>query len=219
VTTPAHVVLLGDSILDNAAYTQGAPDVLTHLRSFLPKGWRASLAAEDGSTTNDLARQLARVPADATHLVVSIGGNDALMNRDLLETPVPSTAEALSLFSTRIAAFEKAYRDSIKRVMALERTTIICTIYNGRLEAAEAKLARIALMMFNDAILRTAFEQGLSVIDLRLVCTEPSDYANPIEPSSQGARKIAGAIALALGVAESSALASHVYSGRPHRRV
>ena len=27
-----HVVLLGDSIFDNGAYTQGGPDVITQLR-------------------------------------------------------------------------------------------------------------------------------------------------------------------------------------------
>ncbi len=55
--------------------------------------------------------------------------------------------------------------------------------------------------MFNDVILRVAFEHHLPVIDLRLVCNEPVDYANPIEPSGRGGRKIAGAIARAIGAA------------------
>ena len=33
-----HVVLLGDSIFDDASYTQGLPDVVTHLRTVLPQG-------------------------------------------------------------------------------------------------------------------------------------------------------------------------------------
>jgi hypothetical protein len=210
----AHVVLLGDSILDNDAYTAGAPDVITHLRSMLPSKWQASLAAVDGSTTADLGRQLAKVPRDSTHLVVAIGGNDALMNRDLLATPVSSTTEALSLFHQRVSVFEAAYNSAIERVANLGKTTIVCTIYNGRLEPAEARVARIALMMFNDVILRAAFDRGIPVIDLRLVCTEPEDYANPIEPSGIGGRKIAAAIACALGLGEGCAMASHVYSGR-----
>jgi hypothetical protein len=28
-----HLILLGDSILDNAAYTEGGPDVVTQLRA------------------------------------------------------------------------------------------------------------------------------------------------------------------------------------------
>ena len=51
-----------------------------------------------------------------------------------------------------------------------------------------------ALATFNDVITRAAFEAGLPLIDLRLVCDEDADYANPIEPSVAGGAKIAGAI-------------------------
>jgi hypothetical protein len=45
----SHVVLIGDSIFANAAYTRGtAPDVVTHLRRLLPDGTRATLVAIDG---------------------------------------------------------------------------------------------------------------------------------------------------------------------------
>jgi hypothetical protein len=190
----SHVVLLGDSIFDNAAYTGRDPDVITHVRSILPAPWKATLCAVDGSTTAGLPAQLPRVPEDASHLVVSIGGNDALHHTDLLDTPVSSTAEALELFGDRVYDFEESYRRAIGEVLRLERPTVACTIYNGNLPDSQARLARVALMMFNDAIQRTAREHGLPVIDLRLVCTEPEDYANPIEPSGQGGAKIARAI-------------------------
>jgi hypothetical protein len=48
-----HVVLLGDSIFDNKAYTSGGPDVVTQLQGILPSGWRATLGAIDGATTED----------------------------------------------------------------------------------------------------------------------------------------------------------------------
>jgi hypothetical protein len=67
-------------------------------------------------------------------------------------------------------------------------------------------------MTFNDVILRTAFQWHLPVIDLRLICTEASDYANPIEPSGSGGAKIARAIAGALGFAESEPLFSRVFA-------
>jgi hypothetical protein len=44
-------------------------------------------------------------------------------------------------------------------------------------------------MTFNDAILRAAFEHRVDVIDLRLICTDGADYANPIEPSGTGASR------------------------------
>jgi hypothetical protein len=68
-------------------------------------------------------------------------------------------------------------------------------------------------MLFNDVILRTAFERRLAVIDLRLVCTDPADYANQIEPSGRGGRKIAEAIARSLGILDGTAGGSRVYAG------
>lgn len=52
----------------------------------------------DGSTAADLETQLLEVPTDATNIVISIGGNDAILNSDLLALPVSSTTEALEMF-------------------------------------------------------------------------------------------------------------------------
>ena len=101
-----HVVLLGDSIFDNGAYTGDGPDVITQLRAILPKGWQASLLAIDGSTASGLAAQAARIPAGATHLVVSAGGNDALGHSSLLVAPARSAAEVLDRLSDAAAEFE-----------------------------------------------------------------------------------------------------------------
>ena len=194
-----HIALLGDSIFDNSAYTGGAPDVVTHLRRVLPGGWQASLCAVDGATTADLAGQLGRVPADATHLVVAVGGNDALQSQDLLALPVTSSAQALEAFASRASAFERRYRAALRDVLALGRRTAVCTVYNGALEPETAAIARVALALFNDAILRTAVDLRLDALELRSICTEPSDYANPIEPSGKGGYKIARAIARLAG--------------------
>jgi len=199
--TAGHVALLGDSIFDNRAYTVGQPDVISHLNDLLPRGWRATLYAVDGATTADIQRQVSQVGADVSHLVVSIGGNDALGQSDLLGLPVRSTADALSLFADGVATFERDYRAAVQHVAALSRPATLCTIYNGNLEPARATIARAALTLFNDAILRVAFDHGLPVIDLRAICARPEDYANPIEPSGTGGRKIAAAIVAALGLA------------------
>jgi hypothetical protein len=199
-----HIVLLGDSIFANRAYTNGAPDVVTHLRRLLPHSWEATLCAVDGALTVGLAAQLACVPVDATHLIVAIGGNDALQNSDLLSLRVASTAQALQIFAERITAFERRYREAIGHAMSLNRPTAICTIYNGALEPERAAIARVALALFNDAILRTAVGLHLDALELRSICTEPADYANPIEPSGQGGLKIARAVARLVGAVDSS---------------
>jgi GDSL-like Lipase/Acylhydrolase family len=210
---PFHVALLGDSIFDNASYTRGEPDVVTHLRGLLPHDWQASLLALDGCVSADLAEQLPRVSHDVTHLVISVGGNDALMYSDLLNRPVLSTGDALRLFRERVERFEADYRAAIGGALALGRPTTICTVYNGNLPASQAPNARIALAMFNDVILRVAFEHHLPAIELRLICNEPADYANPIEPSGRGGWKIAQAIARSLGISMDKIEASRVYAG------
>ncbi|WP_292713827.1 hypothetical protein [Mesorhizobium sp.] len=89
------IVLLGDSVFDNRAYVTGGADVLAHLVRQLPIGWSADLLAVDGSVMAGVRQQLDRLPADATHLVVSMGGNDALGVSSVLDAPSRSVADAL----------------------------------------------------------------------------------------------------------------------------
>jgi hypothetical protein len=55
-------------------------------------------------------------------------------------------------------------------------------------------IARMAVASFNDCILRMSLEKRLRAVDLRLVCKHAEDYANSIEPSATGGKKIACAI-------------------------
>ncbi|VTR99753.1 Lipase OS=Neosynechococcus sphagnicola sy1 GN=DO97_08710 PE=4 SV=1 [Gemmata massiliana] len=92
----SHVVLLGDSIFDNARYVPDRPPVIEQVRRGLPPDWKATLVAVDGHTVTGIATQLPRVPADATHLVVSVGGNDALLASGLLREPAVTVGDALA---------------------------------------------------------------------------------------------------------------------------
>lgn len=200
----AHIVLLGDSIFDNLSYTEGGPDVIAQVRRLLPEGSQASLLAVDGATLQNIPPQLERVPKDATHLVLSAGGNDAIMYADILDTAVNTTALALEALSAVSREFEEKYRRVVAACREFRLPLTICTIYNGCFpEADYQRLVSTALMVFNDVILRIGIEFGLTVIDLRFVCSSPEDYANPIEPSSIGGEKIARAI-VALTTEESA---------------
>jgi lysophospholipase L1-like esterase len=192
----SHVVLLGDSVFDNAAYVAaGAPDIVRQVRQRLPFGSRATLAAVDGSTIGDVHGQLRHLPADATHLLISVGGNDALSSSDFLTAPARSTAEVLLGLADIGDEFEHGYLAMLAEVLAHGLPTAICTIYYPRFpEAALQRMAVTALTVFNDCIIRAAFAHGLPLLDLRLICTEEGDYANPIEPSARGGEKIAQTI-------------------------
>ena len=73
------------------------------------------------------------------------------------------------------------------------------------------RLAVTALTIFNDGILVHAFAAGLPVLDLRLICHEDADYANPLEPSVQGGAKIAAAIIRLLAEHDFTRRRSEVY--------
>lgn len=191
----SHLVLLGDSIFDNARYVPDRPPVIEQVRRSLPTGWRATLLAVDGHVTRDVERQLSRLPADATHLVVSVGGNDALGESGILREAVTSVGEALAILHQTLDRFSRDYQAMLRQVLAQQKPTTVCTIYDAipGLEPEEFT----ALGGFNEVILRAAFRAGLPVIDLRLVCTQSSDYSplSPIEPSVTGGAKIARTIA------------------------
>lgn len=193
-----HLTLLGDSIFDNFAYTEGRPAVIDHVRRQLPAGWSASLQAVDGSVAADVPRQVGLMPAQTTHLALSVGGNDALASLSRLSEPSGTVLESLQVLADIQVGFARSYGAALAAVLASGRPLVVCTIYD-HVPGLTAPL-RAALSLFNDIIVREALRHALGVVDLRQVCTEPADYANssPIEPSSSGGDKVAAALVRAV---------------------
>jgi hypothetical protein len=194
-----HIILLGDSIFDNARYVPGELAVIDHLERMLPKGWRATLLARDGSKTTTMSLQLPLIPTDASHLILSVGGNDALgCSGVILREPASSFREVLARMEEIRSEFQRHYRVLLDALLADRRPLVVCTVYDAIPVLEAAELA--GLCLFNDVILREAFRSGASVIDLRLICAEIRDYAStsPIEPSVAGGEKIARSICRAV---------------------
>ncbi len=191
-----HIVLLGDSIFDNQVYVgiTGTP-LICYLNSFLDKESKATLMARDGSIMRNVYQQIVLLPKDTTHIVLSIGGNDIHHNILFLEEPASSVKEVLLRLNSMITEFEKKYVELLRHIKKLKKPLTVCTIYNCYFEDTDLQTSvETALSLFNDAIIRNALKLSIPVIDLRGVCTEPTDYVNNIEPSDSGGRKIAGAI-------------------------
>ncbi len=187
-----HLALLGDSIFDNAAYVAGAPAVIDQVRKALPSGWQASLLAIDGSVAISVIDQIKRLPASVTHVVLSVGGNDALGALEQLNAPNPlRVMQALKLLADIQGRFEADYAQVIAAALATKKPLLICTVYN-QVPGLTPEL-RTALSLFNDVITQTAAQRCIPVLDLRTICTEVSDYSavSPIEPSTSGGEKIA----------------------------
>jgi hypothetical protein len=192
---PDELVLLGDSILDNASYVADRHAVIHHLAAELGNTARVTLLARDGHRVTDTRSSIMAIPRSVTHVLISAGGNDALAASGLLDDPVGTMREALRTLGSIVTPFAETYRLLMRDVAVLERPVAVCTIYDRIPGLGLAE--RTALSIYNDAIVRSAREFGAAVIELRDIFTEPSDYAavSPIEPSSQGGRKLARAAA------------------------
>jgi hypothetical protein len=165
-----HVVLLGDSVFDNAAYVGRDPDVRRQLEDLLPGGSHVTLAARDGAVITDVASQLQSLPRDASHLIVSVGGNDALLASGVLDERATSVADALEKLAAIGDRFSGDYSAMLVRALAGALPTAVCTIYEPRFsQSARRRVAATALTLLNDRITREAFSRGLTLIDLRLI--------------------------------------------------
>jgi hypothetical protein len=189
-----HVVLLGDSIFDNARYVPDRPCVIEQVQRGLPRDWTATLLAVDGSVVEDIAAMLPRIPANATHLVLSVGGNDALTASGLLRESAATVGDALEMLAEVVGGFQDSYRAMLQLVLERKLPLCVCTIYDAipSLEPA----SRMALAGFNDVITRSAIAFRIPLIDLRIVCGQAQDYSplSSIEPSVVGGAKIADVI-------------------------
>lgn len=202
------VHLHGDSIFDNQPYVEPNEAVVNHLKSISPMS--VDLFAVDGHVTVDVIRDANRKLhtkfGKANAAIVSVGGNDALGIVDLFLTPVRHVLDTFDLLQPHLSLFEKNYEKMILKMLEHynKENLRVCTIYDSIPVKRSAHLTESMLSglhLFNSIITKVADRHQVSVLDLRNVCTEDSDYSmkSPIEPSSTGGMKIAKAIAATFG--------------------
>ena len=90
------LVLLGDSILDNAPYTNPEPDTTAHLQRILGEEWSVTRLALDGAVMADVGDQLGKIDGRPDVAVLSVGGNDVLQHVMLLKQGDHPRAPTLS---------------------------------------------------------------------------------------------------------------------------
>jgi hypothetical protein len=190
-----HLGLVGDGILANGAHAGRNTDSSAVLRQLLP-GWTVSLLAAEGATMAAVASQLDQLPQDVDLVVLSAGGNDALKHVELLQQPAKSSAETLDALIAMGDEFAASYDGIMKSLRIRPARAVVCTIYEPPLVGkGTASRARVLLTIVNDHVLRTAYRWGVDVLDLRAICTSPGDFRQQVAPSTEGAAKIARAIA------------------------
>lgn len=187
-------MLAGDSVFDNKAYVarrQSVPELLQ--RQLSPENV-VSLLAVDGDVAADVAKQLASVPSGATHVLLSVGGNDALGCLALMEEKCSTVFEAVNKLWVAQNLFSDDYQKATGQLTQLGLPCAICTIYDGVPNLPEG--LKTALSLFNDVIVREALKYGFKVLDLRELFSQDEDFSevSPIEPSATGGAKLAIAI-------------------------
>ena len=198
---PGPVVLLGDSVFDNGGYVAGGKSTGDHLEDAMADagaGWSAVLAARDGAVSSDVPGQVAGAAEllEQGYAALSAGGNDALRSSAILTKPVSNAVDVFEELADLREFFEERYNAAVgSAAEAAGGRVVVCTIYDPNYEEPRRQRpATAALPAFNDVILRVAARRGLPVIDLRTAFVAPDDYANPIEPSVAGGKKLAGLI-------------------------
>ena len=184
--------------------------------------------AVDGHVISDIRNQLRSLPSDATHLFVSVGGNDGLGHLSIFNEPVDTIGDALQKMFLIGENFKKEYSSMLDNVLTYKLPTTVCNIYYPRFfsNSLERVVSYLPMMVdgeklqqmtmaaetiFNDIIMFEVFKRNLPLIDLRILCNDDKDFANPIEPSCIGGLKIASAIKKVVSVHEFSKNVSVVY--------
>lgn len=209
---PNKIVLLGDSIFDNAPYVNDGESVSEQLTRLIQTKametaaginamtTQVELLAVDGHVFADIPSQLARADQGGLfgtqYAFLSCGGNDLLQFNvsGLLKTPSSTIGDSLDSLDQVREYFREEYETMLTISLKQYPHLAVCTIYDNIPTLSNAE--KVALALFNEVILREAAKYKLAVIDLRVICDHINDYApvSPIEPSKQGAAKIARAI-------------------------
>jgi hypothetical protein len=192
-----HVVLIGDGLGDLArANERGAGTLEGTLMPGRRDQWKLSVIAADQIGRSS---PLFNFPDDATHVVISIEGNQAIRESGLLEGKPASMAAGLARLSYAADQFENKVEALIQAAQATRLPTVICSMWPPRYQDPTHQRAAVAALgIFNSRILRRAVEARISLVDLRPVCNEPEDYADDTMLSRHGLQKAANVISRAL---------------------
>src|SRR5712691_3861813 len=180
-----HLVLLGDALQNiNLGEGQAESALVPRPRN----AWKLTVLQAPQVLGQGRVRA---IPGDASHIVVCIDGGWAIETSGLLQERAQTIRDALDMLAAAADEFENAFVRLIAAATETGLPTIVCTLVPARyLEPSQQRVAATALAIFNDRILRRAFAARLSIVELRLVCDEESDYANETLLSRSGVRKV-----------------------------
>ena len=188
LTNNDNIVLIGDSILNNANYVPSEKSVVDILKTKTQKVFNF---AKDGATIRDCYGQLDKIPTDLnttdTYVFISAGGNDILNKRGQLDN-----SEIRKLFNN--------YMDFIK-ALRVKLGSAKINIFNLYLPAnPRYNTYKSSIEQWNQLIKENSSKIGemYNIINVDTLLTTPDDFVYDIEPSEIASQKIANVIYLTL---------------------
>eukprot|EP01006_Ploeotia_vitrea_P022398 TRINITY_DN54808_c0_g1_i1.p1 TRINITY_DN54808_c0_g1~~TRINITY_DN54808_c0_g1_i1.p1 ORF type:complete len:235 (+),score=20.54 TRINITY_DN54808_c0_g1_i1:86-790(+) len=209
------IVLVGDSVFDNKTYVKkgAVTDNYTHpelgssvIEHLQEREENSVLCAEDGAIISQVREQLPHIPTDATHVFVSCGGNDLLIQQGTVMSQILQGTDKDIAVANLGAELSNKYLQLFEELKLLNRPTAVCFIYNPCYTKSQANpnprvvteqtllqqwAPEVIKQVNQSVILPLAQQFKFAVLDLQTLFNDASCYANPIEPSVEGGRRIA----------------------------
>lgn len=206
-----HVVLLGDVLLDAYGSIDKSPGNFEN--DLLPgtgSQWKISVVS---AAEVERAGASLTLPEDATHALIFIEGNHALEQSGLLDRPPDAHAQTLEQLSLAADEFERTLERLIHVAKAARLVIMVCTMFAPyyKKNPRRQRAASAALAVFNDRVTQRTAAARASLIDLRLICTEPGDYDKPTQLSKGGLQKAANVIRFAMFELDAETQRSEVF--------
>tara|TARA_R100000458_G_scaffold56059_1_gene60607 strand:+ start:1080 stop:1856 length:777 start_codon:yes stop_codon:yes gene_type:complete len=200
----AICTLIGDSMIDNSAYTGTGKGTVDYLRAKSKVSQDIyNDQAVDGYVVSDCISSAHKVRGD--YVVISAGGNDLLDKMSLLSA-TDDTNLLMGIMQLEIDKLTQAYETLLSQLSKKDRTFVFLTCYTGNLAYNPTRFDNVdnitnaVVSMWNDRLYSLANKynrrnnsQTYDVIDTREFMTVDC-YYNEIEPNDKGARRIANNI-------------------------
>ena len=181
-------VLLGDSIFKNDAYVSDGKSVEN---LFLERTNNKTIClAIDDSKIVDIYSQVDKIPEDLnsnyTTVFLSAGGNDILTHYVEQENDSSDT----SILGTMFGAYKKLIK-SIKNKLPNANIVLLDIYYPNNMTY---KQYHDVIDSWNQMVYEYAGKNGLSVLKISGILTQPHDFSFGMEPSAIGSRKLVDTI-------------------------
>lgn len=193
----SHLVVLGDAIAELMSLREQGPNRVESL--LLPQQttpWKLTMLTVEEIGA---AGALFQLPADASHVMISVEGNRAIADSGLLENQPETFLDALVMLSVAADEYERQVESLIQVAKASRLPSVATNMYPPNYEdPMRQRAAMTALAVFNDRLVRRVFAARLPLVDLSLVCTDEEDYADELRLSKRGLRKASNVVMSAL---------------------